>query len=207
MYSSGLLGTKTEIPVNTSEWDSHWKTLDSTRPWFSLAAVATRRFIFQPVVAHYANRFFREIGIFVEMGCGTAYSSTRITNQGRRLIGLDFSAVALKIAQDSAHMDALIRATIFATPFRSDSIDGIWNLGVMEHFSESEIQRSLQEFRRVLKPDGVIILFWPAEKNLSRWILGPIESFVTGWRRAKFTFFPGEITQLKSKHQAQLFLE
>jgi SAM-dependent methyltransferase len=101
----------------------------------------------------------------------------------------------------------LIRATIFATPFRSDSIDGIWNLGVMEHFSESEIQRSLQEFRRVLKPDGVIILFWPAEKNLSRWILGPIESFVTGWRRAKFTFFPGEITRLKSKHQAQLFLE
>jgi hypothetical protein len=58
-----------------------------------------------------------------------------------------------------------------------------------------------------LKPDGMIILFWPAEKNLSRWILGPIESFVTGWRRAKFTFFPGEITRLKSKHQAQLFLE
>jgi hypothetical protein len=51
------------------------------------------------------------------------------------------------------------------------------------------------------------ILFWTAEKNLSRWILGPIESFVTGWRRAKFTFFPGQITRLKSRHQAQLFLE
>jgi SAM-dependent methyltransferase len=190
-----------------NEWDAHWTSLDTKRSLFSLLSVATRRFIFQPAVAFYANRFFSETGILVEMGCGTAESSARVTRNGRKLIGLDFSAVALRSAQSVGRMDALVQGDIFAIPCRSQSLDGIWNLGVMEHFTEPQIRSCLREFRRVLKPGGVILLFWPAERNASRWVLGPLESIVNRWRGGDFTFFPDEISRLHSKRQAQLLIE
>lgn len=190
-----------------NEWDAHWTSLDTKRSVFSLLSVATRRFIFQPAVAFYANRFFSEAGNFVEMGCGTAESSARVTRNGRKLLGLDFSAVALRSAQRVGRMDALVQADIFAIPCRARSVDGIWNLGVMEHFTEPQIRGCLREFRRVLKPGGVILLFWPAERNASRWILGPLESIISRRRGSSFTFFPGEISRLNSKHEARALIE
>lgn len=193
--------------ASDSDWDAHWTSLDTKRSVFSLISVATRRFIFQPAVAFYARRFFSETGVFVEAGCGTAESSARMARHGRKLIGLDFSAVALRAAQSVGRMDALVQADIFAIPCRSKSIDGIWNLGVMEHFTEPQIRTCLREFRRVLKPGGVILLFWPAERNASRWVLGPLEFIVNRWRGGGFTFFPDEISRLHSKRQAQLLIE
>jgi len=104
-------------------------------------------------------------------------------------------------------MDALIQADILSTPFRSQSLDGIWNLGVMEHFTQSQIRACLREFRRVLKPGGVILLFWPAERNASRWVLGPLESVIRQRRGTDFAFFPDEISRLDSKHQARVLVE
>jgi SAM-dependent methyltransferase len=190
-----------------NEWDTHWKALDAEGSLFSFVATATRRFIFQPAVAHYADRFFAKTGVFVEMGCGTAHSSARVARHDRKLIGLDFSSVALSTAQKSGLMNMLIQADIFALPCRPTSLDGIWNLGVMEHFTQAEIASSLQEFRGILKPGGVIILFWPAKRNASRWILGPVEWVISRWKRAKFTFFPGEISLIESKPQARLLIE
>jgi len=58
-----------------------------------------------------------------------------------------------------------------------------------------------------LKSGGVIILFWPSKGNASRWILGPLERVVSRLKGAKFTFFPGEISLLESKHQARRIIE
>jgi SAM-dependent methyltransferase len=189
--------------ASASEWDEHWESLQAGRFLFSLAAKTVRRFIFQPGVAWYAAHYFPESGNFVEMGCGTAYSSARLAKRRRTLIGLDFSANALRAATVEGRMDALVQADIFALPYRRDSVDGIWKLGVMEHFTEAEIHRCLAEFHRVLKPGGVVILFWPTRRNTSRWILGPFEKVISAWRSSEFTFFPNEISRLKSKQQAR----
>jgi len=196
-----------QTSATASDWDQHWASLETGRFLFSLAAKIVRRCIFQPAVAWYGARFFPESGIFVEMGCGSAYSSARLAKHRRTFIGLDFSANALRSARTAGRMDALLQADIFALPCRANSIDGIWKLGVMEHFTESEINRCLQEFHRVLKPGGIIFFFWPTRRNTSRWILGPPEKLISAWRRSEFTFFPGEISRLKSKQQARRFLE
>jgi len=188
-------------------WDEHWESLQAGRFLFGLAAKTVRRFIFQPVVAYYGARFFPESGTFVEMGCGTAYSSARLAKNKRKLVGLDFSASALRAAKTEGRMDALVQATMFALPYKAQSIDGIWKLGVMEHFTEPEIDNCLNEFRRVLKPGGVVILFWPTRRNSSRWILAPLEKAISVWRGSEFTFFPGEISRLKSKRQARQLME
>jgi SAM-dependent methyltransferase len=195
------------LSATAREWDQHWESLQAERFFFSLAAKTVRRFIFQPAVAWYGARYFPQSGNFVEMGCGTAYSSARLPKAKRTFIGLDFSASALRAARNEGRMDALVQADIFALPWRANSLDGIWKLGVMEHFTEPEIDNCLQEFHRVLKPGGVVVLFWPTRRNTSRWILGPLEKMISAWRRPDFTFFPGEISRLKSKKQARTLME
>ena len=103
-------------------------------------------------------------------------------------------------------MDALMQADIMALPYKSESLAGLWNLGVMEHFPESSIQTCLKEFHRVLAVGGVMILFWPSEHNASRWILGPIEWLMSRMRGQSFTFFPDEVSRLRSKDQAARYL-
>jgi SAM-dependent methyltransferase len=199
-----------EKPAQSSatagEWDEHWHSLEHRRFLFSLGAKAVRRFIFQPAVAWYGARFFPESGKFVEMGCGSAYSSARLAKRRRMFIGLDFSAAALHAASHEGRMDALVQADIFALPYQPNSIDGIWKLGVMEHFTEPEIRDCLSEFRRVLKPGGVVVLFWPTRRNTSRWILGPFEKIISAWSGKEFAFFPDEISRLKSKRQARAYM-
>ncbi len=192
--------------TQASDWDTHWKSLDSDRRIFSFLSLATRRLIFEPTVAFYTRRFFPPKGIFVEMGCGTAESSAKVDRRERKLIGLDFSEVALRAAQNARRMDGLLQADMFATPCRANSIDGIWNLGVMEHFTDPQLRTCLREFRRVLRPGGILLLFWPAENNASRWVLGPPERLIRWRRGTEFTFFPGEVSRLRSKHQARLLL-
>lgn len=196
-----------QLSATASEWDEHWESLESGRFLFSLAAKMVRRFIFQPAVHWYGERYFPESGTFVEMGCGTAYSSARLPKRKRTFVGLDFSASALRAARSEGRMDALVQADIFALPYRPNSIQGIWKLGVMEHFTDAEIQNCLSEFLRVLKPGGVVVQFWPTQHNTSRWILGPVEKVVSLWKGSGFTFFPGEISRLKSRKQAREVME
>jgi SAM-dependent methyltransferase len=184
-------------------WEKHWSSLDGSGPIFGFLSTLTRRILFQPAVSFYVERFFSRTGVFVEMGCGTADSSASVVRGDRRLLGLDFSAAALEAANRVGRMDALIRADMFAVPLKCHSVAGIWNLGVMEHFTETEIRLCLREFRRVLTPGGTIILFWPAERNLSRWVLGPLEWATSRVRGSGFAFFPDEINRLRSKRHAR----
>ncbi len=189
-------------------WDHHWLALGKgrSRSLFGWGSSLVRHLIFQPAVRFFLDKYFPAEGVFVEMGCGTGESSATVPRRNRKFVGLDFSTVALGQAQSTGCFDSLLCADLFQLPLQSHSIDGIWNLGVMEHFERAALTKSLAEFRRVLKPGGVIALFWPAEANLSRWILGPIEvlrSTVTG---RTFHFFPDEVSRLKSRQQASEIL-
>ncbi len=185
-------------------WDLHWLSLGKgrSRSFFGLGSSAVRRLIFQPAVRFFLDKYFSPEGVFVETGCGTGESSASVPHRKRRFIGIDFSTVALEQAQSTACFDSLLCADLFHLPFQPGSLDGIWNLGVMEHFERGALIESLAEFRRVLKPGGSIVLFWPAEANLSRWVLGPLELLRSALTRRRFRFFPDEVSRLRSRQQA-----
>lgn len=190
------------------EWNRHWASLGgrSSRSVFGLASSAVRRAIFQPAVRFFLDKHFGAEGVFLEAGCGTGESSTGVPKRNRQFVGIDFSPVALEQAQTTACFDSLLCADLFQLPFPAGSIDGIWNLGVMEHFERGPLVEALAEFNRVLKPGGVIVLFWPAERNSSRWILAPVEklrSIITG---KPFRFFPDEVSRLGSRAQGSEIL-
>ena len=63
------------------------------------------------------------------------------------------------------------QASIFALPQADESVDGVYNLGVLEHFTGEDIRSILREFHRVLRVGGKVLVFWPHERGTSVFVL------------------------------------
>ena len=185
-------------------WELHWRALGRRRSVFGTLASVVRKLLLSRAVRFYTERFFVTEGLFVEAGCGTSESSSRIERRRRRLIGLDFSLSALRQARQAGTYHGLVCADIRRLPFRDGALSGIWNLGVMEHFGRRQERRILVELRRALRAgDGVLLLFWPPTFGLSRWALAPIEWLRSRVQRRRFRFFPDEVNRLPSRSSAR----
>ena len=180
-------------------WEEHWQALQGQRSLFGALATLVRSVIFSRAVRAISGRYFPTSGVMVEMGCGTGQASSRIPRQDRKLVGLDFAIGALVHARNGGSFCRLVQGDIDSLPFRDSVLDGVWNLGVMEHFDSVRGHSILREFYRVLKPGAHAILFWPPDAGSSRLVLGPIEGVVSRFSGRRFMFFPDEVNRLKSK--------
>lgn len=199
-----------EPPKNAErrDWEVHWDALDTERSFFGSLASAVRKHLLSRAVRTYTRRYFSSEGVFVETGCGTSEASGRIDRSGRFLVGLDFSIEALRHARDEGNFDALVLGDIRNLPFRDESVDGVWNLGVMEHFHRSDALDILTEFRRVLRAaSGIALLFWPPTFGLSMWVLRPFEWWKSLRSGRTFRFFPDEVFRLPSRQAARHVLD
>jgi predicted SAM-dependent methyltransferase len=77
----------------------------------------------------------------------------------------------------------------------------------MEHFSHEKIQNILIEFRRILKPSGKLVLFWPHANASSVWVLHFFHKLRQIAFNNKKKLHPPEISLLKSKNQASEYLK
>ncbi len=183
-------------------WDTHWKKIHG-RSLFGLAASIYRKLIIANAVRHFTEKYFARSGQFVEAGSGTSQTSLRLKRHKREYIAVDISAQALKQASKIPQISKTVKADIRSMPFKANSIAGIWNLGVMEHFYEKDIIAILNEFHRILQKGGVVLLFWPPVFGSTEIGLGAVEKITNIFRKKKFHFFPDEVTRLQSFRHAQ----
>lgn len=182
-------------------WSDHWsddRQETVAQRFFSFY----RKTVFARTVRYFVNRYFPKEGIFVEAGSGTSETSTLIDkhNGARRLVATDIVQPVLRNCDPV--MDSRVCGDIFRLPYADSSIDGVWNVGVMEHFTQSEIDRILCEIRRVLKVDHSVIMLWPGTTSLPQKMLKVAEYFINMRSTEKFSFHPPEISQLRSRTQA-----
>jgi SAM-dependent methyltransferase len=184
-------------------WTEHWS--DSNQHGiFQRFFSFYRKAVFARAVAYFVDRYLAGEGLLVEAGSGTSETSMRIPkrNGARTLVALDLIRPVLERCHPV--MDIRICGDIFSLPFQNNSLDGIWNVGVMEHFTHEQIDAILLEFRRALKPGGRIILLWPAKFSIPQRILRVLEWFINRRRRTdKFRFHPDEISQLRSVREGK----
>ena len=202
-------GTKNVTPdsTNSRAWDEYWLKPRSPlhRAYGGIAALY-RKFLIKRNLNRLIAANFPPGSRLLHAGCGSGQVDTDVTEE-YAVTALDLSAPALKIYQqlhDNAHH--LVRGTIFSLPIKDDSLDGIYHLGVMEHFDEPEIQRILTEFNRVLKPGGKMMVFWPPRFGLSVRVLASAHFALNRVLRRYVRLHPDEITLLKSEtHVQELF--
>jgi len=183
-------------------WEDYWNNKEvGGRIVYDLIAALYRRMIIKPALNHFINKSFKQGDKVLHAGCGSGQVDTGFTNT-HQVTGLDLSVNALKLYQKVNPKAQIIHGSIFEMPVAEHSFDGIYNLGVMEHFTESEIAKILSEFKRVLKPGGKMLLFWPPEFGISVIFLKGVKWFlesVMGKKGVKI--HPDEITRIQSvKH-------
>jgi SAM-dependent methyltransferase len=100
---------------------------------------------------------------------------------------MDISEAALQLAVRQKNIDEVKLGDICSIAFPDNHFDGIWNLGVMEHFSNPDMGKAFSEMRRVLKPGAHIILLWPSVWNLVNdflwWLFPMIPSLLRSRRQ------------------------
>jgi len=189
------------------DWTAHWSGANQRsvpQRFFSFY----RQAVFARTVAWFIDRYFPPAGVFVEAGSGTAETSMRISKRdgARVLVAVDL--VLPVVARCHPVMDVRLAGDIFHLPFASGSVDGIWNVGVMEHFTHDLIDAILLEFRRVLRPGAPVLLLWPATDSLPQKGLRAVEAVVNLRRgAAPFRFHPDEISKLRSSAEARAVLQ
>ena len=126
-------------------------------------------------------------GRVLEIGSGSGLNLPLYTGQVQHVFGLEPSAYlrdkAQELAAEAPFSVNLIDASAEAIPLERDSVDTVvssWTL-----CSIPDVEMSLQEIRRVLRPDGRFVFIEHGrspERNISRWQdrLVPVSSRLLG---------------------------
>ena len=176
------------------EWEAYFSREGKTV--FQQMLMFHRRVFIARAVEYWFDRYFPENGVFIEAGAGTSESSGRIINRRRRVIAVDISSFVL---HGWNIFNLKVQADIMHLPMAVSKVDGMWNLGVMEHFTDDQIVAILSEFRRVIKPNGVILLFWPPWYAPYELVLNSVTWIARVWFGKSLSFFPPEINLFDSK--------
>lgn len=190
--------------MGTNEWDRHW-----ANEFLSLNSIFKfyRKYIMSNALSFFFEKYLPSKGIFVECGSGSSLTSYLIKKHKRKLIALDLSNVALRQAKRLKNLDFFIQADTISLPFKPDSVDGIWNLGVMEHFAQKDIDKAMQEYVRVLKKGSYVVLFWPPVYSSTGVAYRAIEKIIKVLSGREFRFYPNEISRLRSRKEAKMIMK
>lgn len=191
-----------------SEWDEYWKFQRKNRKiLYDTIAIFYRKYIIRQNLNRHIKDNFKKKSKVLHAGCGGGQVDADIVKY-INITGLDISTGALNLYKRLyGNSCDVIHGNIFNIPSKKETFDGIYNLGVMEHFTEKEILKILKEFNRVLKKNGKIILFWPPEFGISVLFLNSMHFILNNILRKKIRLHPEEITKVKSKKQIKKLLE
>lgn len=194
--------------VDPQGWEQYWVTKRTGWSFiYDIVAVIYRKLLIKPSLNYFIRKTFQPGAKLLHAGCGGGQVDSDMRNYAD-ITPLDISVNALNRYRRVNGDCKVLHGSIFEIAAADSSFDGIYNLGVMEHFTEEEIHKILLEFKRVLKSSGKIVLFWPPEFGFSvRFfkVLKVFSSIVLGKKDAKF--HPDEITRVRSKEHVTRLLK
>ena len=187
-------------------WDSYWANRCTTANLFyDIIASWYRRLVIRPAFEHSLRREFAPSSLLLHAGCGGGQVDVNVVRD-YRIIALDFSIRALELYSAVVGPVSEVKlGSLDNLPFPDNTFDGIYNLGVMEHFPAPVLPQVLNELRRVLKPEGKMILWWPPEWGatvLVLRVLRKIYCFVTK-EKENDALFPDECSRIKSRAEIE----
>ncbi|MCZ6815935.1 MAG: glycosyltransferase, partial [Planctomycetota bacterium] len=148
--------------VDPQDWDSYWCRKDKITGFIYefIAGIYRREFIKRNLEIA-VRRHFRPGSNLLHAGCGSGQVDCDL-HRRYDITAVDVSPQALFLySQNNPRAARIEHASIFSIPEPDQSFDGVYNLGVVEHFTHDDIDRMLREFHRILRPGGKIVIFWP----------------------------------------------
>lgn len=197
-----------EAPINAAlsdpqNWDSYWsQDGGAAKLVYSAVAACYRNLVIKRNLEYFLRKHFRTGSQLLHAGCGSGAVDSEL-QKVMRITAVDISSEALNLyLRNNPDAQRLEHASIFELPGEDESYDGVYNLGVVEHFTHDEIRKMLREFHRVLRRDGKVVIFWPHHRATSVMALGLTHYFLNTVLKKKMRLHPPEISLLKSKNEA-----
>ena len=104
----------------------------------------------------------------LDIASGEGYGSTLLAGRARSVVGVDISATAVAHAREKYAAATNLRfeqGSVTAVPLASASVDVVVSFETVEHLTEQS--QMLAELKRVLRPDGVLVISSPNKKVYS----------------------------------------
>lgn len=102
--------------------------------------------------------------IVLDAACGTGYGSNIIASVAKEVYGIDISQEAIEYANSTfteCRNLKYIKADISKLPFENETFDIVVSFETIEHVDADIQNKFLREIKRVLKPDGMLIMSTP----------------------------------------------
>ena len=127
--------------------------VEETHWWYR----AQHRLIFQTLEAEMPD--WREERI-LDVGCGTGAILKQLGNPERN-VGIDLAPEAISFCRERG-LNNVEQGDIHVLPFPDASFDAVICSSVLYHQWVSDVEGAVREMRRVLRPDGVLLINVPA---------------------------------------------
>lgn len=189
-------------------WDEYWIRKDASIKAVIYRNIASfyRKVIIKRALNKVIDEEFKKNSRLLHAGCGTGEVDKDLI-QRYNVTALDISREALKLYKfNNGNKVKLLHASIFKIPVKSSAFTGVYNLGVMEHFTKEEDIKILNELRRVLRKEGKIILFWPPKFGISVIFLNSAHFILNDVLKRNVRLHPEEISLIQSKKQVNQIL-
>jgi SAM-dependent methyltransferase len=164
-------------------WEDLWK--NTTDPQMYEPYLNGALFYFEKIFTKHLPPHCRVL----EAGCGQAQYVVALNARGYDCIGFDYALHAMQEANAAVGNLPLTCGDITAMGFADDVFDAVISLGVVEH-SETGPEKLLADMRRVLKPEGVLLISVPFFNSLRQWRArhGAYQDDVTGLGFYQYAF-------------------
>ncbi len=169
--------------ANQEYWEDVW--FKEMTPEYYQSYLEGKLAYFDPIF----KRHLTKDGSILEAGCGTAQLVTALRVNNYNCFGLDYAFKAMQKANQMVGGLRLVCGDITALGLASDAFDAIISIGVVEH-RRSGPDVFLQEMRRILKPNGMLLISVPYFNDLRRWRAnrGAYQDDVTGLDFYQYAF-------------------
>lgn len=193
--------------MDDQNWDSYWgKKQSKSKFLYDIVAVFYRKFIICPNLTYYIRKYFKQGDSILHAGCGSGQVDSAIRDYVN-ITALDISTNALKIyGEENGYRAKLLHGSIFNIPASAEVFDGAYNLGVMEHFDEKDVDKIIEQLKHVLKNGKKMILFWPPEFGLSVIFLKFATFVCNKIFKMGVEFHPPEINRIRSKSDIEMLM-
>jgi glycosyltransferase involved in cell wall biosynthesis len=194
-------------PKRTAEeWNVYWGQREPRPEYRFYEAIASfyRKYLIKRTLNYFMRRTFRPGARLLHAGCGGGEVDEDVVRYAN-VTALDISPEAISQYKRRFEVPAIV-GDIFQLP-TEPRYDGIYNLGVMEHFSPDEIRRILVQFNRALNGNGRLLLFWPPVFGTSVIALRFLRWLFKQALRRDIVFHPAEPSLLRSRKEVCAFLD
>jgi dolichol-phosphate mannosyltransferase len=186
------------------DWDRYWEKKDRAGALaYDVVAAAYRNVFIKSNLTRVIREEFRPGARLLHAGCGSGQVDTRL-HDFVDVTAVDISPQALKrYTRENPQVFDVRHADIRKLPFEDGAFDGVYNLGVVEHFEPAELGGLFSELARVVRPGGKVVTFWPHKLATSAMVLDGIHFVLNDVLAKDVHLHPPEPSRVASRKEAE----